>query len=116
MAIGVGYLDHRRIVGCGVHGAACPIRSCSTSCERSPGPSTDLDHRENDLLHHRHLDDSRDDEGRRRLAFGPAFFSTTQDLPTSVTVTEPGPTVDQASGEMSESGVGFHLAVDAPTS
>ncbi len=47
------------------------------------------------------------------LAFGPAFFSTNQDLPTSVTVTEPGPTVDQASGEVSESGVGFHLAVDA---
>jgi len=47
------------------------------------------------------------------IAFGPAFFSMKQDLPTSVTVTEPGPVIDQASGEISESGVGFHLGVDA---
>ena len=46
------------------------------------------------------------------VSFGPAFFSMKQDLPTSVTVTEPIPTVDQASGEISESGVGFHFGVD----
>ena len=46
------------------------------------------------------------------VAFGPAFFSMTQDFPTSVTVTEPGPTIDQANGEISESGVGFHFGVD----
>ena len=47
------------------------------------------------------------------IAFGPAFFSMKQDVPTSVTVTEPGPVIDQASGEISESGVGIHLGVDA---
>ena len=47
------------------------------------------------------------------VTFGPAFFSLDQEVPTSVTVTEPGPTIDQASGEVSESGVGIHLGVDA---
>jgi hypothetical protein len=47
------------------------------------------------------------------VSFGPAFFSVKQDVPTSVTVTEPGPTINQASGEVSESGIGIHFGVDA---
>lgn len=47
------------------------------------------------------------------LAFGPTFFSVSQDVPNSVTVSEPGPSVTSVGIEsIDESTVGFHLGVD----
>ena len=49
------------------------------------------------------------------LAFGPTFFSVSQDVPAGAadTVTEPGPSISQVDVQgVDESAVGFHLGVD----
>ena len=47
------------------------------------------------------------------VVFGPTFFSVTQEVPSSVAVTEPGPSVTSVGvEEISESTVGIHLGVD----
>ena len=47
------------------------------------------------------------------LNFGPTFFSAKQEVPNSVTVTEPGPTVTTVGvEEIDESSVGVHFGVD----
>lgn len=47
------------------------------------------------------------------LAFGPTFFSVSQDVPNGVQVTEPGPSISQVDVQgVDESAVGFHLGVD----
>jgi len=47
------------------------------------------------------------------FSFGPSFYSVSQDIPTAITVTEPGPTLNQTTvTEESESGVGFNLGMD----
>jgi hypothetical protein len=47
------------------------------------------------------------------IAFGPTFFNVSQDVPNSVTVTEPGPSISTVGVEgVDESSVGFHLGVD----
>lgn len=47
------------------------------------------------------------------LSFGPTIFNVSQDLPASITVNEPGPTLASTTvSEESESTVGFNLGVD----
>ncbi|MEO6213970.1 MAG: hypothetical protein ABIP65_10120, partial [Vicinamibacterales bacterium] len=47
------------------------------------------------------------------VAFGPTLFLVSQDVPSSVNVTEPGPSVTAVGVEsLDESTVGFHLGVD----
>ena len=47
------------------------------------------------------------------VSFGPSFYSVKQQVPTAITVNEPGPTLNQTTiEEHSESGVGFNLGMD----
>lgn len=46
------------------------------------------------------------------VSAGPSFFSVKQDIPGSVTATEPGPTVTVATDSASKSTVGFNFGVD----
>jgi hypothetical protein len=47
------------------------------------------------------------------FSFGPSFYNVKQQVPTAITVTEPGPTLGQTTiTEEKESGVGFNLGMD----
>ena len=112
LAAGVGIFAHRRILQCGGHRARArpavfnQLRTVTAS-------ASDLKHSENVI----HLTATwmvpvtdKIDVG---VSAGPAIFRVKQDLPSAVTVTEPGPTVSAVTiDNVTKTSVGIDLGVD----